>query len=239
MISTLFTASYSSSLPVTVTVTPTNMPVAGRRFTLMCDHGSTASTPTYQWFDNTGAMAGTASTLTLNPLLESHTGEYSCLITDQSDGLVGCGVHRVTVQGTHWVCVHVCVFTCKYHVSISDLHVAPSVTVSVEGVDGATAGTEQTLTCSVSGVDLAAAEVTSVMYTWLHDGSMVPQAASTSNQYTISTGSLNVNNAGDVYTCQAAITTSYWDVSESFGGSGSGTLTVISKSKWLPNIFMQ
>ena len=120
---------------------------------------------------------------------------------------------------------------------MSDLHVAPSVTVSVEGVDGATAGIGQTLTCSVSGVDLAAAEVTSVMYTWLRDGSQVP-AASTSNQYTIPSGSLSVSNAGDVYTCQVAITTSYWDISGSFGGSGSGTLTVISKSKWRPYFFM-
>ena len=104
------------------------------------------------------------------------------------------------------------------------------MTVSVEGVDGATAGTSQTLTCSVSGVDLAMASVTSVMYTWLHDGSTA-QAASTSNQYTIPSLSLGVSNAGDVYTCQVAITASYWDVSGSFGGSDSGTLTVISKSK--------
>ena len=102
------------------------------------------------------------------------------------------------------------------------------MTVTVEGVDGVTAGsTSQTLTCSVSGVDLQVAAVTSVMYTWLHDGSEV-QAASTSNQYTISSASLGVSNAGDEYTCQVAITASYWDVGE-FGGSGSGVLTVISK----------
>ena len=127
------------------------------------------------------------------------------------------------------------------HVSMSDqhVHVAPSVTISVEGVNGATAGTSQTLTCSVNGVDIAAAAVTSVMYTWLSDGSTVPvQAASTSNQYTIPSGSLNVNNAGDAYTCQVAITANYWDVSGLFGGSGSGTLIVISKSKWLPYFFM-
>ena len=69
------------------------------------------------------------------------------------------------------------------------------------------------------------------MYTWLRDGSEV-QAASTSNQYNIPSASVGVDNAGDVYTCQVAITASYWDVSGSFGGSGSGTLTVISKSKW-------
>ena len=87
------------------------MPVAGRSFTLTCDHGSTASNPIYQWLDDAGAMVGIQATLTLNPLLESHRGEYSCLVTDQSNGLVGCGVHRVTVQGRDWVCVHnyVCV----------------------------------------------------------------------------------------------------------------------------------
>ena len=120
-------------------------------------------------------------------------------------------------------------------VSISDL--APSVTVSVEGVDGATAGPSQIITCSVRGVDLAAAAVTLVMYTWFRDGSTV-QVASTSNQYTIPSMSLGVSNAGDVFTCQVAITAGYWDVSGSFGGSGSGTLTVISKSKWWPYFFM-
>ena len=116
---------------------------------------------------------------------------------------------------------------CVYILYLSDL--APSVTVTVEGVDGVTAGsTSQTLTCTVSGVDLQAASVTSVMYTWLRGGSEV-QAASTSNQYTIPSGSLGVDNAGDEYTCQVAITASYWDVSGSFGSSGSGVLTVISK----------
>ena len=119
-----------------------------------------------------------------------------------------------------------CVRILNANFIFSDL--APSVTVSVEGVDGATAGTSQTLTCSVSGVDPAAAAVTSVMYTWLRDGSTV-QAASTSNQYTIPSGFLSVNNAGDVYTCQVAISASYLDVRGSFGGSGSGTLTVTSK----------
>ena len=100
--------------------------------------------------------------------------------------------------------------------------------MTVEGVDGVTAGsTSQTLTCTVSGVDLQAS-VTSVMYTWLRGGSEV-QAVSTSNQYTIPSGSVGVDNAGDVYTCQVAITASYWDVSGSFGDSGSGVLTVISK----------
>jgi hypothetical protein len=103
------------------------------------------------------------------------------------------------------------------------------VIVSVEGVDGAIAATSQTLTCSaVSGVDLAATAVTSVMYTWLRGDSVV-RVASVSNQYTITPGSLGVGNAGDVYTCRVAITASYWDVSPSFGDSGSGILTIISK----------
>ena len=111
------------------------------------------------------------------------------------------------------------------------------MTVSVSGVDGATAGSSQTLlTCSVSGVDISAATVTSVMYTWFR-GDMEVQAASTSSQYMIPAGSLGVNNAGDVYSCQVAITASYWDVSGSFGGSGSGTLSVNSKSKWLTNLY--
>ena len=63
----------------------------------MC--GSTATTPTYQWFNEAGTMIGTQATLTLNPLLESNSGEYSCLVTDQAGGLVGCGVERVTVEG--------------------------------------------------------------------------------------------------------------------------------------------
>ena len=109
--------------------------------------------------------------------------------------------------------------------------------VSVSGVEGATAGSSQTLlTCSVSGVDISAtdSEVTSVMYTWLR-GDVEVQAASTLSQYTIPVAFLGVNNAGDVYSCQVAITASYWDVSGAFGGSGSGTLSVNSKSKWLTN----
>ena len=107
------------------------------------------------------------------------------------------------------------------------------MTVTVEGVDGVTVGSmSQMLTCSVSGVNLTAAAVTSVMYTWLRDGSMV-QTASTSNQYMIPALFLGVDNAGDEYTCQVAITASYWDVSESFGDSGSGILSLNSKIKWL------
>ena len=98
-----FAASYDQNLPVIVTVTPSSdSPIAGDiSFTLTCDHGSTASNPTYQWFDDAGNEIGNQATLTLSPLRESHGGEYSCLITDQPDDLVGCGVHRVSVQGIY------------------------------------------------------------------------------------------------------------------------------------------
>jgi hypothetical protein len=112
-----FAASYNPTLPVAVTITPSHSdsPVAGESFTLTCDHGSSATTPTYQWFDNAGTEVGTQATLTLNPLLESHTGEYSCLITDQSDGLVGCGLHRVSVQGISTGRLGMCVYVhCAY-----------------------------------------------------------------------------------------------------------------------------
>ena len=105
--------------------------------------------------------------------------------------------------------------------------VAPSVMVTVEGVDGAPAGGSRTLTCSLSGFDTTGL---SVMYTWLRGDGEV-QAASTSTQYMIPSGFLGVNNAGDVYTCRVAITARYWDVSGSFGDSGSGTLTVNSELK--------
>ena len=82
-----------------MTIDMTSPPVGGQSYTLTCNHGSTASNPTYQWFDDAGTMVGTQATYAFNPLMESHSGEYSCLVTDQSDGRVGCGVYRVTVQG--------------------------------------------------------------------------------------------------------------------------------------------
>ena len=96
----LIAASYNPTLPVTVTVAPSSgSPIASGSLTLTCDHRSTAVNSTYQWFDDAGTMVGTEVTYTLNPLMESHSGEYSCLVMDQSDGMVGCGVNRVTVQG--------------------------------------------------------------------------------------------------------------------------------------------
>ena len=39
-----------------------------------------------------------------------------------------------------------------------------------------------------------------------------------------------MSDAGEVYSCEVTVTgTSYWDVSGSFGGSGSTTLSVISE----------
>ena len=95
----LFTAVYNPTLPVSVTITSSSTPVAGGSLILTCNHGSTAMNPTYQWFDESGGAVGTQATLTLSPLLESNTGEYSCLVTDQARSVVGCGVERVTVQG--------------------------------------------------------------------------------------------------------------------------------------------
>ena len=84
------------------------------------------------------------------------------------------------------------------------------------------AGRGHTLSCTVMGADLSTA---TVMYTWKLNGVDIPGASA--NQYSIA--SVQVSDAGDVYTCQVAVTAaSYWDVSGSFGGSGSATLTVTS-----------
>ena len=103
-----------------VTVTSSNNSVAGGSFTLTCDHLLLASTPTYQWFNEAGTMIGNGSTLSLNPLLESHSGEYSCLVTDQSDDLVGCGVHRVTVQGMDClILMQIIYYVSTYHIHVN------------------------------------------------------------------------------------------------------------------------
>ena len=99
--------------------------------------------------------------------------------------------------------------------------IAPSLTVTVNNANSAVAGERHTLSCTVMGIDLSTA---TVMYTWKLNGVDIPGASA--NQYSIT--SVQVSNAGDVYTCQVAVTASYWDVSGSFGGSGSATLTVTS-----------
>ena len=101
--------------------------------------------------------------------------------------------------------------------------IAPALTVTVNNATSAIAGTRHTLTCSVMGANL---ETATVVYTWLLND-VVVQETSSSNQYNIT--SVQASNAGDVYTCQVAVSAPYWDVSGSFGGSGSGTLTVTSK----------
>ena len=95
-------ADYSPTLPVDVTITSSNgTAVAGQSFTLTCQATTTLMNPTYQWFDDSGTMVGSGSTLTLNPLLESNSGEYSCQVSAGSgaDQRFGCGVTRVAVQG--------------------------------------------------------------------------------------------------------------------------------------------
>ena len=89
-------------LPVTVTLTSSGIPVAGQSFTLTCETTTTLASPSYLWFDDGGNLVGNvSSSLTLNPLLESSTGEYSCQVTAGSDESqrFGCGVTRVVVQG--------------------------------------------------------------------------------------------------------------------------------------------
>ena len=78
-------------------------PVAGQSFTLTCSHTTTVANPTstsYQWFHPNGSMAGSEAALTLNPLLESQSGEYSCqvTVTDANESF-GCGVIGINVQG--------------------------------------------------------------------------------------------------------------------------------------------
>ena len=108
------------------------------------------------------------------------------------------------------------------------LSLAPTLTVTVNNATTAVAGRSHTLSCSVSGANL---ETATVMYTWrLNDAVM--QGPSASNLYNIATDNdpIQVSDAGEVYCCEVTVTgASYWDVSESFGGSGSTTLSVTSK----------
>ena len=93
--------------------------------------------------------------------------------------------------------------------------------VTVSNADSAVAGRRHTLSYTVMGADL---RTTTVMYTWKLNGADI--LGSSANRYSIT--SVQVSNAGDVYTCQVSVTASYWDVSGSFGGSGSATLIVNS-----------
>ena len=84
-----------------VTIRSSGTPVAGQSFTLTCEVTTTLMNPTYQWFDDNGNMISSNAVLTLNQLLESNTGEYSCQVsvTDGVDQRFGCEVERVVVQG--------------------------------------------------------------------------------------------------------------------------------------------
>ena len=94
--------------------------------------------------------------------------------------------------------------------------------MTVNNVGNAVAGTSHTLSCSVSGANLEGATMT---YVWqLND---VDIAGATSSTYDIT--SVRVSDAGGVYTCHVTVMASYWDVSGSFRGSGSGSLMVSSK----------
>ena len=97
--------------------------------------------------------------------------------------------------------------------------------MTVNNADNAVAGQSHTLSCSVTGSNL---ETATIMYTW-RLGTNVLQGPSTSNMYNIDM--VQVSNAGGVYTCEVTVTASYWDVSGSFGDSGSGTLSVTSKDQ--------
>ena len=95
-------ADYSPTLPVDVTITSSSgTAVAGQSFTLTCQATTVLMNPTYQWFDDSGTMVGSGSTLTLNPLMESNSGEYACQVSAGSGAYqrFGCGVKRVAVQG--------------------------------------------------------------------------------------------------------------------------------------------
>ena len=100
--------------------------------------------------------------------------------------------------------------------------------MTVNNATSAVAGLGHNLSCSVSGANF---ETATVMYTWRLDD-VVMQGPSASNLYNIATDNdpIQVGNAGEVYSCEVTVTgASYWDVSESFGGSGSATLSVNSK----------
>ena len=95
-------ADYSPTLPVDVTITSSSgTAVAGQSFTLTCQATTVLMNPTYQWFDDSGTMVGSSSTLTLDTLMESNSEEYSCQVSAGSgaDQRFGCGVTRVAVQG--------------------------------------------------------------------------------------------------------------------------------------------
>ena len=100
--------------------------------------------------------------------------------------------------------------------------------MTVNNATTAVAGRSHTLSCSASGANL---ETATVMYTWRLNV-VVMQEPSASNLYKLATDNdpIQVSDAGEVYSCEVTVTgVSYWDVSGSFGGSGSATLSVTSE----------
>ena len=95
--------------------------------------------------------------------------------------------------------------------------------MTVDNVGNAVAGTSHTLSCSVSGGNLEGA---TMAYVWQQNSMNITGA--TSSTYDITP--VQLSDAGSVYTCRVTVMASYWDVSGSFGASGSGTLVVSSES---------
>ena len=91
--------------------------------------------------------------------------------------------------------------------------------MTINNTANAVAGTRHTLSCSVTGANLQGATIS---YVWQRNGVVISGA--TSSMYDIT--SVQVTEAGSVYTCQVTVMSS---VIGSFGGSGNGTLMVSSK----------
>jgi len=104
----------SSLLPVytiQVSITPGANPTAGQSYTLTCTvtpQGGLAGTPTVQWRGPSGSDHITTGgdftvsstppyTLTINPLRQSHAGEYTCKATIGST--VGSSAAVLRVEG--------------------------------------------------------------------------------------------------------------------------------------------
>ena len=107
-----FPAGYTPDLPVAVTITSSGTPVAGQSFTLTCQATTTLASPSYQWFDDGGNLVGNVSTLTLNPLLESNTGEYSCQVTQAMELIKDLAVESQELL--YKVCLLLTLF-CSFH----------------------------------------------------------------------------------------------------------------------------
>ena len=99
--------------------------------------------------------------------------------------------------------------------------------MTVGGTSNVMMGSTPILVCRASGIDITM--VTS-LYTWFHNGVKI-QSESASND--LSTGTVQVSNAGDEYTCEVKVKASYWNVSGSFRSRGSAILSVSSNKHHL------